>query len=255
MDLSMYYFFWEIESLGTIQACNSANSSMPLRTRTRIEVSFFLNDSCRTFWTLGIVATRICGRAHSRCVRFHLRCPKRWSRRRRRVWRSWDAKRWRVDELGEGEVGVGEWRKWKKGNEWGSELTRSECSRRKLRSLALKEMRSPFNEFHCWLGLFPNINKFRICHKHERGNDSVRTEDTVEEREREKLGSRFDLKIWDFFFLCMWRGPWNFTVWIRWLSVGRWVKEPYKQAGCFEDWLWQMQMQWPMNCAFDSVFA
>lgn len=51
MDLSMYCFFWETESLGTIQACNSANSSTPLRTRTRIEVSFFLNDSCRTFWT------------------------------------------------------------------------------------------------------------------------------------------------------------------------------------------------------------
>ena len=29
----------------------------------------------------------------------------------------------------------------------------------------------------------------------------MRNEDTVEEREREKLGSRFDLKIWDFFFV------------------------------------------------------
>ena len=44
-------FFWEIESLGIIQDCNSVNSSMPLRTRTRIKVSFFLNDSCKVFWT------------------------------------------------------------------------------------------------------------------------------------------------------------------------------------------------------------
>ena len=44
-------FFWETKSLGTIQACNSANLSTPLRTWTRIEVSFFLNDSCKVFWT------------------------------------------------------------------------------------------------------------------------------------------------------------------------------------------------------------
>ena len=55
-------------------------------------------------------------------------------------------------------------------------------------------MRSPFNEFHCGLGLFPNISKFPICHKHERerGNDSVRNEDTVKERKKEKLGSQYE---------------------------------------------------------------
>ena len=67
----------------------------------------------------------------------------------------------------------------------------------------MKEMRSPFNEFHCGLGLFPNISKFPICHKHERerGNDSVRNEDTVKERKKEKLGSQYeDLRL--FFCVC-----------------------------------------------------